>query len=101
MYATYLGLCWSNGVGDSIIGMNIAVSLAEKYNKLVFKSVYGSFCGILEMNMGGNKLIRVFLKEVLLEEIKSFIIHNLDIDLVPSSCEFAKEFLDPFVDTCT
>ena len=61
----------------------------------------GSFSGILEMNIWGNKLvIDILLKECLLEDIKSFIFQYLELGLVSRSCECIKEFLDPFVDVC-
>ena len=51
--------------------------------------------------MRWNKLVGdIFLKEGLLEEITSFIIHYLELGLVSSSCECVKEFLEPFVDPC-
>ena len=68
---------------------------------MVFKSLDGSFYGIPEMDMRGNELVGdIFLKEVLLEEITSFIIYYMDIGLVYSSFECVKDFLDPFVDAC-
>ena len=68
---------------------------------MVFKSLDGSFCGIPEMDIQGNKLVGdLSLKEGLLEEITSFIIYYMELGLVSSSCEYVKEFLDPFVDAC-
>ena len=56
---------------------------------MVYESLDGYFSGISEMNMRGNKLVRdIFLKEDILEYITSFIIHDLDIGLMTSSCEY-------------
>ena len=55
---------------------------------MVFKSLDGSFGGIPEMNMWGNKMVRgIFIKEGLLDEITRFIIHDLELRLVHRSCE--------------
>ena len=61
----------------------------------------GSFCGIPEMYMRGNKLVGdLLLQEGLLEDITSFIIYYMELGLVSISCECVKDFLDPFVDAC-
>ena len=53
------------------------------------------------MNMRDNNLVRgISPKEDLLEEFKSFIIHDLELMLVSRSCECFKDFLNPFVDAC-
>ena len=66
---------------------------------MVFKSLDGSFCSIMVMGMGGNKLVGdLLLKESILEYITSFIIHYMELGHVSSSCECVKDFLDPFVD---
>ena len=51
--------------------------------------------------MRGNKLVGdLLLKEGIIEDIKSFIIHYMKLGIVSSSSECVKEFLDPFVDAC-
>ena len=68
---------------------------------MVLKSPDGSFCGIHAMDMRGNKLVGyILLKEGILEDITSFIMHYMELGHVFSSCECVKEFLDPFVDVC-
>ena len=68
---------------------------------MVFKSLDGYFYRIPEMYMrGGNLVGYLFLKEGLLEDITSFIICYMVLGILSSSCEFVKEFLDSFVDTC-
>ena len=75
------------------------ISCAETCNKVVFKSLDGSFCSFPEMDMRGNKLVGdILLKEGILEDITSFIIHYMELGHVSSSCECVKDFLDPFVD---
>ena len=50
--------------------------------------------------MQGNKLVGdLLLKEGIIEDVKSFIIHYMELGIVFSSCELVKEFLDSFVDT--
>ena len=69
---------------------------------MVFKSLDSSFCGIPEMDMRGNKLVGdLLLKEGIIEDVKSFIIHYMEFGIVYIICECYKEFLDPFVDACT
>ena len=68
---------------------------------MVFKSLDGSFGGIPEMYIWGNKLVRdLYIKEGILEELTSFIIHDLELGIVSSSCECVKDVLGPFVDAC-
>ena len=68
---------------------------------MVFKSLDGSSAAFWQMNMWGNKLvIYLLIKSGLLEEITSFISHDLELGLVSSSFDYVKEFLDPFVDAC-
>ena len=55
---------------------------------MVFEILDGSFCGILEMNIRGGDGKGYFIKEGLLEDIKSFIFHGLGIGLVTKSCEY-------------
>ena len=56
---------------------------------MAFESLDGSFSGITEMNIWGNNLVRdIFLKENLLEDIKSFIVHDLELGIVTSNCEY-------------
>ena len=51
--------------------------------------------------MRGNDLVGdLLLKEVILEYITDFIIHYMELGIVSSSCEYVKEFLNPFVDAC-
>ena len=41
------------------------------------------------MNMWGNKMVRgIFIKEGLLDEITRFIIHDLELGIETSSCEY-------------
>ena len=48
--------------------------------------------------MQGKKLVRdIFLEKIILEDITSFIVHDLDIGFVSSSRERAQEFLTPFL----
>ena len=55
---------------------------------MVFKSLDGSFGVIPAMNMRGDKLVMdLSLKEVILEKIKIFIIHDLELGILSSSCE--------------
>ena len=69
---------------------------------MVFKSLHSSFCGIVAIDMQGNKMVGYFsLMEGILEEITSFIIYYTELGLVYISCDCVKEFLDPFVDACT
>ena len=83
------------------MGWIFGISRAETCNKVVFKSLDGSFCGILAMDMWRNKLLGdLFLRKGLLEDNTSFIIYYMEPGLVSSSCECVKEFLDPFVDVC-
>ena len=68
---------------------------------MVFKSLDGSFGGIPEMYIWGNKLVRdLYIKEGILEKLTIFIIHYLELGIVSSSCECVKKFFDPFVDAC-
>ena len=55
---------------------------------MVLKSLDGSFGEIPAMNMWGDKLVRdLYLKEDILEEIKIFIIHDLELGILSSSYE--------------
>ena len=53
------------------------------------------------MDMRRHKLVEdLLIKEGILKEITRFIIYYMELGLVSTSCEFVKEFLDPFVDAC-
>ena len=68
---------------------------------MVFKILDGSFCGIMVMDMRGQKLVEdLLIKEGIIKEITRFIIYYMELGLVSTSCEFVKDFLDPFVDAC-
>ena len=61
----------------------------------------GSFCGIPAMDMWGNKLVGdISLKGGLLEDITGLVIRYMELGIVSSSCEYVREFFDPFVDAC-
>ena len=58
---------------------------------MVFKSLDGYFYGISEMYMRGDNLVGdILLKEGLLEESTSFVIHYMELEIVSSSCELVK-----------
>ena len=62
------------------------------------KSLDDSIRGISGTNIGWNKLKRdTSLEEVILEDITSFIIHNLDIEIVSRSCECVLDFFTPLL----
>ena len=58
---------------------------------MVFKSLDGYFYGIPEMYMRRDNLVGdILLKEGLLEESTSFVIHYMELEIVSSSCELVK-----------
>ena len=68
---------------------------------MVLKSLDSSFSGIPDMNMHRMKLIRdILLRESFIEDTTGFIVHDLDLGLMYSSCERVKEFLDTFFYEC-
>ena len=67
---------------------------------MVFEILDGSFSSTSVMNMRGGNMVRgIFLEKGILEEITSFIVHDLEIGIVTSSCERVQEFLDTFGDS--
>ena len=53
------------------------------------------------MDMWGNKLVGdISLKGGILEDITGFVIRYMELGIVSSSCEYVREFFDPFVDAC-
>ena len=56
---------------------------------MAFESLDGSFSGITEMNIWGNNLLNdLFIREGLLEDITSFIVHDLELGIVTINCEY-------------
>ena len=68
---------------------------------MVFESLDEYFSCITVMNMWGNKLVRdIFLKEGLLEDITSIIVHDMELGRVTSRCEYVQEFWYTFLGAC-
>ena len=60
---------------------------------MVFESLDGSFICITDIDIQGDNLVRnIFLKDSLLEDITSFVFHDLEIGLLASSCEYVDDF---------
>ena len=65
---------------------------------MAFESFYGSFRVISVMTMqGGNLVGGIFIEKGLLEDITSFIFHNLGSGLLTSSRERVWFFLTPLL----